>query len=156
LGRNSHRKRVGVASSNFLRAEPPGRVFAVFACVEKADLVAVWIFQVSLTPQPWTVGRVFVEVQAEFFQAYDLGVEVFAFEVKHDIVDRLMRREFIDRQSRVAIRTLKPGVTRQRIDNTTQAKFFKELDGFDRFVGVETGDRPSDTPLSLSTIARTH
>ena len=52
--------------------------------MEEADLVAVGVAEVSLTPEPGAVGGVFVEVEAEGFEAADFGVEVVAFEVEDD------------------------------------------------------------------------
>jgi hypothetical protein len=42
----------------------PGRVFAIVAGVKEADLIAVWVFEVSLAPEPGTIRRVFIKAQA--------------------------------------------------------------------------------------------
>ena len=67
-----------------LLVDPPGRIFAVVAGGEEADLVAIRIHQVSLTPEPRSVRWWFGEFKAEGCEAVEFGVNVFAFEIKND------------------------------------------------------------------------
>ena len=103
-----------------------------------------------MAPEPGFVGRVLGEFEAERSEAFDLGVEVFAFEVERDGrrsfgVDRghtpyrscfCLRRD-VYRQSRFAVRTLKPGISRQGIDDTSEPEILKELDRLDGEVAVD-------------------
>ena len=104
-----------------------------------------------MAPEPGFVGRVLGEFEAERSEAFDLGVEVFAFEVERDGrrsfgVDWghtpyrscfCLRRD-VHRQSRFAVRTLKPCISRQGIDNANQAELFKKLDRLDGEVAVDS------------------
>ncbi len=45
----------------------PRRILAIFACVEKADAVAVRVFEIAFTPQPTLVYRFLFKYETEIF-----------------------------------------------------------------------------------------
>jgi hypothetical protein len=70
--KNSEGETVGnsdfrILTTDFLRVYTPGRVFAILACVKQADAIAVGVCEISLPPEPVTVGRVLVKHEPEGF-----------------------------------------------------------------------------------------
>ena len=118
----------------------PRRIFAIIASIEKTDLVAVWVFQVGLSPEPGAIGWWFGEFEAEGREAFEFGVEVGALEIQDDVVqglDRSQFAEFAHRQGRFAVGTFETSVSREGIDDTFQAQLFEEFDRFDGLFGVD-------------------
>ena len=77
------------------------------------------------------------ECEAEGLEACHFGVEIVAFEVEHDVVGGDSFVVDIDRQSRFAVSTLKPGISRQGIDNEPEPELLKKLDRLDRQFAVD-------------------
>lgn len=91
-----------------------------------------------MAPEPFTIGGVFGKAEAERFEAGDLFVEVVAFEIEDDVVCNGDFVGGVDGKRRFAVGAFEPGVSRQGIDDTFEAKLFEELDGFDRKLGVDS------------------
>ena len=119
---------------------PPRRVFAVVAGGEEADVIAVGVVEIRLAPEPGAIGGRFGEFEAESGEASVFGIDVGAVEIEDDVVGRytLYRSYFclIYRQSRFAVRTLKPSVSRQGIDDPSKTELLKKLDGLDGALAV--------------------
>ena len=115
----------------------PGRIFAIFAGVKEADIIAIGISKIGLPPEPWAVGGVFVKGQAERLEAFYLSVEVFAFEIESYALVRPYVIGDVDGERRFAVGALESGVSGQGIDDTPEAELFEELHGLKRVLGID-------------------
>ena len=118
--------------------DTPGRVFAIFAGVKEAYIVAVRIVEIGLSPEPGAVGGVFVKSEAKGFEAFDLGVKITAFEIESYAFVRFNVVGDVDGECRFTIGALEPGVPRQGVDDTPEAELFEEFDRLDWPFGMNS------------------
>ena len=117
-------------------------------------MVAVGVVEIRLAPKPGAVRGRFGEVEAEGRQPGVLGIDVGAFEIEDDVIQRLDRpgvAKFAHRQRRFPVRTLEPSISWERINDASKPELLKKLDRLDREFAVD-GDLVEVHFLSNSSV----